>query len=286
MKKRIIKVAISGVKNSGKTSLIERMIPFLNEKGLRVAVIKHDGHDFEADVPGTDSYRARKAGAYGTAVFSAKKYLAVKDTEHANEKELEKLFPEADLILLEGFKYSEYPKLEIVRNGNSEESVANQTGLLAVVSDFEPRKPEGIPVLNLNDVNGIAEFLADYVKEQQKKEIEGEHHAYGKIMVKGEEYFFGPGVYQLLRRVEKYGSIRQAAAEINLSYTKACKMLKRAEEGSSIVFLERKAGGKTGGMSVLTKEGLDYLDKYQQMLEETDKAIEEIYQRFFGEMHE
>ena len=55
--------AISGYKNSGKTTLITKLIPELKQRGYRVAVIKHDGHDFEADVPGTDSYRHQKAGA-------------------------------------------------------------------------------------------------------------------------------------------------------------------------------------------------------------------------------
>ena len=68
-------LAVSGVKNSGKTTLIDRMIPFFTEKGLKVAVIKHDGHEFEADVPGTDSWKHKRAGAYGTAVFSATKYI-------------------------------------------------------------------------------------------------------------------------------------------------------------------------------------------------------------------
>lgn len=62
--------AISGVKNSGKTTLITKLIPVFRKYGLRTATIKHDGHDFEADVPGTDTYRHLQAGAYGTAVFS------------------------------------------------------------------------------------------------------------------------------------------------------------------------------------------------------------------------
>ena len=62
--------AISGYKHTGKTTLITKLIPILNKKGYKVAVIKHDGHDFEGDVPGTDTYKHFQAGAYGTAVFS------------------------------------------------------------------------------------------------------------------------------------------------------------------------------------------------------------------------
>ena len=66
--KKPVLIAVSGVKNSGKTTLIQKVIPKLNENGLKVATIKHDGHDFEADVEGTDTYKHKKAGAY--VIFS------------------------------------------------------------------------------------------------------------------------------------------------------------------------------------------------------------------------
>ena len=75
-KKQFI-LAVSGVKNSGKTTLITKILPLLKAKGLNVAVIKHDGHDFEADVPETDSWNFAKAGADGTLVFSKTKYMMI-----------------------------------------------------------------------------------------------------------------------------------------------------------------------------------------------------------------
>lgn len=72
--------------------------------------VKHDGHDFEPDVPGTDSFRHRKAGAYGTAVFSDHRFLVTKECEGITEQELFLHFPEADIILVEGLKHSSYPK--------------------------------------------------------------------------------------------------------------------------------------------------------------------------------
>ena len=102
--------AISGYKHTGKTTLITKLIPILNEKGYKVAVIKHDGHDFEGDVPGTDTYKHFQAGAYGTAVFSENKVLIHKKAQDVDEKILMQAFPEADIILLEGFKGSNYPK--------------------------------------------------------------------------------------------------------------------------------------------------------------------------------
>ena len=101
---------VSGMKNTGKTTLITRLIPVLTQKGYKVAVVKHDGHDFEPDVPGTDSFCHRKAGAYGTAVFSDHRFLVTKECEGITEQELFLHFPEADIILVEGLKNSSYPK--------------------------------------------------------------------------------------------------------------------------------------------------------------------------------
>ena len=134
-KKQFI-LAVSGVKNSGKTTLITKLLPELKKRGLQVAVIKHDGHDFEADVPGTDSWKYAQVGADGTCVFSTKKYMVVKYAPAPSVEELVGAFPEADLILLEGFKYSEYPKIEVVRKGNSSESVCDPKNLLGIVTDL------------------------------------------------------------------------------------------------------------------------------------------------------
>lgn len=102
--------AVSGYKNTGKTTLIQKIIPLLTEKGYAVAVIKHDGHEFESDVPGTDSYQHQKAGAYGTAVFSENQFLVTKRIPKITIEMLLPFFPEADIILVEGMKDSAYPK--------------------------------------------------------------------------------------------------------------------------------------------------------------------------------
>ena len=102
--------AVSGEKNSGKTTLIEAVLPILAERGYRVAVIKHDGHSFEPDVAGTDTRRFYDAGAIGTAVFDGEKFMLVRRAA-VTEKQLFEAFPDADLILIEGLKDSGYAKL-------------------------------------------------------------------------------------------------------------------------------------------------------------------------------
>lgn len=191
MQRKPFLFAVSGVKNSGKTTLITKLIPILSGYGLKVATIKHDGHEFCPDVPGTDTYAHLQAGACGTAVFSATRYMVVKQQEQVSEQQLAQLFPEADLILLEGFKYSSYPKVEIVRRGNSRRCVCSGESLKAVVSDMAMEEMEWaaseygteygclgerdretvdgcevsgrgtVPILDLNDTEKIAELILD-----------------------------------------------------------------------------------------------------------------------------
>lgn len=160
MKKPIV-IAVSGVKNSGKTTLITRVIPRLREKDLKVAVIKHDGHDFDGDVPDTDSYRHKAAGAYGTAVFSGRRYLILKEQLHVSAEDLILNFPEADLILLEGMKGSEYPKIEVMREANRERFVCECSTVLAYAADFKIEECEK-PVFDLGETDEIAHFIFEF----------------------------------------------------------------------------------------------------------------------------
>lgn len=130
-------ICICGLKNSGKTTLIERVLPLLADKGLRVAVIKHDGHDFTCDVQGTDSARVTAAGAYGTGVFSAARMFVTKQGYSNKLDEMVSFFPEADIILIEGMKDLPLKKIEIVRKGIAEQPVSNPEGRLLVVTDLD-----------------------------------------------------------------------------------------------------------------------------------------------------
>lgn len=158
-------IAVSGVKNSGKTTFLEKVVADLTKKGYKVAVIKHDGHDFVPDVEGTDTDRLRKAGACGCGIFSDKKWMVVKEEPKISEKKLIHFFPDADVILLEGFKNSDYPKIEIVRKDISSNSVCRADTLLALVTDTEIRIP-GVPVLDLDDIGGCTEILCRFLSKQ------------------------------------------------------------------------------------------------------------------------
>lgn len=155
-------VAVSGVKNSGKTTLITRLLPFLTGYGLRVATIKHDGHEFEGDVPGTDTYKHMQAGAYGTAVFSDRRFMVVKQEAGVTEERLWEMFPEADLILMEGFKGSRYPKIETARQCVSTELVCEREGLLGIAADFDIPDRGEILCFSLDEAGAIADLIYNY----------------------------------------------------------------------------------------------------------------------------
>ena len=156
-------IAVSGVKNSGKTALIEAMLPILTAAGLRTAVVKHDGHSFQPEPPDTDTGRLLAAGAWGAAIFDGEKYKVVR-REIVDEAALIAQFPEADLVLLEGFKGSGWPKIEVVRGAVSSAPVCDPATLLALVTDL-PLSLSGVPVLPLGDAAGAAAVVLRYAKE-------------------------------------------------------------------------------------------------------------------------
>ena len=190
--KKPLILAVSGVKNSGKTTLIAGLLPRLRAFGWKVATIKHDGHDFEPDVPGTDTYRHRQAGAYGTAIFSGTRLMVIKEAA-VTERELFAAFPEADLILLEGLKHSPYPKIEIVREGNSKKIVCDPETLLGIATDRKDTGgfPAGTAVYHLNDWDGIAGAIRAYVEEMQERPRDkqksrgGEEERVGMLLLMG-----------------------------------------------------------------------------------------------------
>ena len=152
-------LCVCGVKNSGKTTYIEKLIAGLTAEGRRVAVIKHDGHDFEGDRLGTDTYRFHKAGAEGTAIFSKNRYMINAD-KTVDWLQLKEQFSDADIILVEGLKQSALPKIEIVREGISDELSCSRENLIAVVTDVE-KDFGGFPRWPLNEWKCCVEYLLD-----------------------------------------------------------------------------------------------------------------------------
>jgi len=160
-------LAVSGVKNSGKTTLIEKLIPKLAEKGFRCGVIKHDGHDFSPDVEGTDTFRHLAAGAEGVGIFSAAKAMLVKVGGGIDENILARHFEGMDIIFLEGFKHSGHLKIEVLRGEVSAAPVCAPETLLALATDL-PLRPEGVPVCHPDDIEKLGELVAAHLRKKRE----------------------------------------------------------------------------------------------------------------------
>lgn len=158
--------AVSGIKNSGKTTLITKLVSALTQKGYKVGVIKHDGHEFKADHEGTDSYKHKEAGAKNVIVYSKTKVMMIKDDVMPEIESLIKLQQDMDIVILEGMKHSQYPKIEIVRSDVSTQSVCQKETLLALVTDTA-LIIEGIPSIHLNDFEKIFKVILDYIHDDE-----------------------------------------------------------------------------------------------------------------------
>jgi molybdopterin-guanine dinucleotide biosynthesis protein B len=152
---------VVGWKNSGKTTLTERLVAEFVRRGWRVATIKHGHHDLDIDQPGKDSWRHRAAGATEVAVVGGRRYAIMRETaEPTLEEVLGRLAP-ADLVLIEGYKREGHRKIEVRAGG--EPMAPQDPGILAIASDEAvPASP--LPLFRRDDVAGIADFIAARVR--------------------------------------------------------------------------------------------------------------------------
>ena len=166
-------VSIVGKSDSGKTTLIEKLIPELTRRGYRIATVKHDIHGFEVDREGKDSWRHKQAGAHTVVISSPNKIALIRDVERdLNLEELrEKLIQDVDLILSEGYKKDVQPKIEIFRKEKHRELLSTkEDNLVAIVSNQEFNV--GVPCFHLEDMKGLSNFIEkEFIKSGKEKEI-------------------------------------------------------------------------------------------------------------------
>jgi len=154
---------------TGKTTLLKQLIPWFKARGLRVAVIKATHHDFEIDRPGKDSNELRQAGAVQTLLVSAHRTVLIVEHEPPAEPDLVHALArldsaQADLVLVEGFRHAPFPKVELYRKDLGKPLLyPNDPTIVAISTDAPfPEKP-AIPVLDLNDVAGVGEFVSSHL---------------------------------------------------------------------------------------------------------------------------
>ncbi|MDM8517908.1 molybdopterin-guanine dinucleotide biosynthesis protein B [Desulfobacterales bacterium HSG16] len=155
-------VSIISKKNSGKTTLLEKLIPELKKRGYKVGTVKHDIHGFNIDHEGKDTWRHKEAGAETVVISSPWKISLIKDVE--TEIPLEQIaslyFSDMDIVITEGYKKAGMPQIEVFRSSAHKSPIHSsdrQNTLIAMVSDVP--LDLGVPCIDRNDVNGVADFI-------------------------------------------------------------------------------------------------------------------------------
>ena len=154
---------ITGWKNSGKTTLTEKLVAELVRRGWAVSTVKHAHHDFDIDKPGADSFRHRQAGATEVAVVSGRRWALMHELRNEEEPTLEDILARlgpCDIVLVEGYKREAHKKIEARRLEAKDRAPlsANDPNIVAIAADFTV-EGESLPVFDLNDTKSIADFI-------------------------------------------------------------------------------------------------------------------------------
>lgn len=150
-----------GHSGSGKTALVEKLLPELTDRGLKMATIKHAHHRVELDREGKDSWRYKQAGAVLSMLVTASELQLVADAVDRREPAqlAERFLGEADMVLAEGFSLTPGDKIEVLRRERGKPPrCALGDGLIAIVTDMEEIYPQ-LPHFALDDIAGLADFL-------------------------------------------------------------------------------------------------------------------------------
>ena len=155
-------ISIVGKSDSGKTTLLEKLIVEIRSRGYRVGTIKHDTHGFDIDHEGKDTWRHKQAGAATVVISSPAKIAVIKDVE--KEKTLdflaENYFQGVDIIFTEGYKRENKPKVEVYRKETHRELLCtNDENLIALMSNhpFDMK----VPCFDINDIKGLADLIEE-----------------------------------------------------------------------------------------------------------------------------
>jgi molybdopterin-guanine dinucleotide biosynthesis protein len=164
-------LGISAWSGTGKTTLLKKLIPLLNDEGIRVGVIKHAHHSFEVDHPGKDSYEIRKSGASQMLIASDNRWALMADNPVPREPSLSELLTRMDLdnldlVLVEGFKHDSIPKIELHRPTLGKPLIfPDDKNVVAIATDEPNLIHTSIPVLELSDTNSIKQFILALIRK-------------------------------------------------------------------------------------------------------------------------
>ena len=155
-------IGLAGWSGSGKTTLITKVIPRLTARGLKVSTLKHAHHGFDIDQPGKDSFFHRAAGATEVIISSAKRFAILHELREEPEWDLPALLGKispVDLVLIEGYKRDNFPKVEVHRADNGKPLLQTEDPHIVAIASDQPLPGAKVPVVDLNDIDAIVELL-------------------------------------------------------------------------------------------------------------------------------
>ncbi|CAH1550345.1 bifunctional molybdopterin-guanine dinucleotide biosynthesis adaptor protein MobB/molybdopterin molybdotransferase MoeA [Vibrio rotiferianus] len=200
---------------TGKTTLLEALLPKLTEAGLRIGMLKHAHHNFDVDQPGKDSHRLRKAGASQMLISSRNRFALMTETPES-ESEFDYLLTrfdedKLDVVLVEGCKNIAFPKIELHREDVGKPWLhPNDDNIIAIASDSSELDSE-LPQMNINDLEAIAQFVIEYVQEAKAPKSKEKEAACCDTL--------SPAFLSVVQGQEKILSLVNTVAE-----TEACKI--------------------------------------------------------------
>ena len=153
---------ITGNKNSGKTHLIERLVAEMKNRGLLVSTIKHAHHGADIDKLGSDTYRHREAGAQQIVLSTKNRLVIMTENSNRSDKTLEEIIEsmeKVDLVIVEGYKNSFYPKIETYRTSAGKELLATSNSTIKAIGADTSLIGINIPVFELDNTNKIVDFI-------------------------------------------------------------------------------------------------------------------------------
>jgi molybdopterin-guanine dinucleotide biosynthesis adapter protein len=159
MKQNVI--GITGWKNSGKTTLVEKLVAHFTSVGMKVATVKHAHHEFDIDHAGTDSFRHRKAGAREVAIVSARRWALMHELESEGEPPLAEVLARlspCDLVIVEGYKREGHAKIEVRRSSSEPDLSPDDPSIIAIAASV-PAASGRLPVFDLDDMAAICRFI-------------------------------------------------------------------------------------------------------------------------------
>ncbi len=273
-------VSVVARSKTGKTTFLESLIPELRSRGLRVAVVKHHHHTSSFDTPGKDTHRLAEAGA--DLVLGISPVQLASFSRETGSEDLDAVIAKHcagyDLVLTEGYKRGDYPKIEVHRAERSTELLCDFDEMLALVTDSEWETD--VPRFPLDDAAGVAALLVDWLAPTGKDPSPTDLR-FNVWFEDDGEVVASRWRMDLLAEIDRRGSITAGAEAMGVPYRVAWKKIHEMEERLGEQLLETQTGGTEGGGARLTDVGVAWVARMQSFCDRADRALNEISRDVF-----